>query len=1024
MKNIWKNSLTLFLVAALLATMIVIPVNATPSGIWDGSVAASFAGGDGTEANPYQIATASQLALLASYIGAGNSAYNSKSYVLTEDIYLNDISNYDNWATQQDGLKEWGTPIGNDWGYQLFQGTFNGCGHTVYGVFIKSNSTSYVGLFGFAYNATIKNLRVAYSYYCTDNAACFIGGIVARLNGGTVENCSSDVDITINGSGTDLTVGGIVGSVPNAAGAVIRNCANAGNIYVKNSGTWTNIGGILGAGNSGTANDGLIENCYNIGNVYHDSAVTKSCGGILGFEGGDTNGTFNIRNCYNTGTITGGTINTGGICGFVRTSATFSNCYNLGETNGRQIRGDVYNATLTLENCYYNSDLPAIPGGTGAIGLSVSAGEFVSENISFPELAGGFSGDVWNVASGEAVSLKNVPARVTTYNPSAPVWNGTVASEFAGGDGTEADPFRIATGEQLALLSKYVNESNTTYSAKTVYYVLTNDIYLNDVSDYANWTPSTEGLHNWTPIGESGEFYAQFDGQNHSVYGMYINTSFTKSGLFGYVNGYDWSGATIVNGVKNVNVVYSYICACPNYYYGGISGRTGNGVKIEHCSTDVKVVFTSTGNVNVGGIVGYAANGSNAIVDCANYGEITVTGNMTNNYVGVGGIVGGMNDSNVKNSKITGCLNAGAVTYNNASGRGVGGIAGYVGDADNNACITVSDCMNTGAIATDQVADGSTNMGSAGIVGRFRTTSVVKNCINIGTGAAFGIYGQDNRNNSSFINNFYLTSANVSAGPHNGTATGVTAITPEALGMTAIWNLTDGKLPALCGVPNPIDVEVLGAQIREKRTEFYRNGAKVAEGQGILFGVAVNDYEKYMEAGALKSGYTAGLLISTAGSLNGAALTYTNAEYKIQASNTLAVEDGVLNFSGYLVGIDAANFNTEFVARAYLMKDGVVFMYSDSVTRSIQSVADALGRELDAYGNLTESISLYNIVYPEGFTYLQSAAICLAASVEEKTGVSTTVVSDQFATSAHPCVLLGETKLSALPEVGTESFFA
>lgn len=44
--------------------------------------------------------------------------------------------------------------------------------------------------------------------------------------------------------------------------------------------------------------------------------------------------------------------------------------------------------------------------------------------------------------------------------PPSTVWNGTIASSFAGGDGTETNPYQIATGEQLALLGKYVQDAN------------------------------------------------------------------------------------------------------------------------------------------------------------------------------------------------------------------------------------------------------------------------------------------------------------------------------------------------------------------------------------------------------------------------------------------------------------------------------------------------------------------------------------------------------------------------------------
>ncbi len=65
---------------------------------------------------------------------------------------------------------------------------------------------------------------------------------------------------------------------------------------------------------------------------------------------------------------------------------------------------------------------------------------------------------------------------VQTY----PIWDGSVASGYAGGDGTQANPYQIQNGEQLALLAKEVNDGN---SHEGDFFLLTKDIFLNDVSE-------------------------------------------------------------------------------------------------------------------------------------------------------------------------------------------------------------------------------------------------------------------------------------------------------------------------------------------------------------------------------------------------------------------------------------------------------------------------------------------------------------------------------------------------------------
>ena len=86
---------------------------APQTAVWDGSIAGSFAGGDGSEADPFRIETASQLAFLAREVNGGKD-YAGKYVSMVCDVDLNHV--------------EW-TPIGN--GTHSFSGIFHGNGHTV-----------------------------------------------------------------------------------------------------------------------------------------------------------------------------------------------------------------------------------------------------------------------------------------------------------------------------------------------------------------------------------------------------------------------------------------------------------------------------------------------------------------------------------------------------------------------------------------------------------------------------------------------------------------------------------------------------------------------------------------------------------------------------------------------------------------------------------------------------------------------------------------------------------------------------
>lgn len=92
--------------------------------------------------------------------------------------------------------------------------------------------------------------------------------------------------------------------------------------------------------------------------------------------------------------------------------------------------------------------------------------------------------------------------------------------------------YKIETEWQLAWLAQEVNNGNN-FSGKTI--SLTNDIDLSAVCG--------EGKGNWTPIGTSSKkFSGTFDGQGHTISGLYINevgtvTSAAYKGLFGYNTG-------------------------------------------------------------------------------------------------------------------------------------------------------------------------------------------------------------------------------------------------------------------------------------------------------------------------------------------------------------------------------------------------------------------------------------------------------------------------------------------------------
>ena len=329
---------------------------------WNGTVAEVYDGGDGSPENPYQIATAEQLALLAQQTnnGTGGDAY----YILTNDVILND----------GDSLL-W-TPIGN---VGAFTGVFDGNSHIISGLYENGQKIS--GLFASTENAIIRNIVLenatvleyeqAFVYTAiggvlvgiaknTNILNCSVNGMIeifsAVSSGGLVGRCEVDTEVNdtvfIKNCVNEARVtenectGGIVGkTVVNNGNLVIDNCVNIGNIN-----GWTFSGGMVGNG------DFTIKNCNNFGEIISEGTA----GGMAG-QGGLS---CSIIYCFNheSGKVTGG-MNTGGIIG-TAIKTVMSCCGNAalltGVNEDEIMVGGISGADGTIYNCFNRGDLTAV----------------------------------------------------------------------------------------------------------------------------------------------------------------------------------------------------------------------------------------------------------------------------------------------------------------------------------------------------------------------------------------------------------------------------------------------------------------------------------------------------------------------------------------------------------------------------------------------------------------------------------------------------------------------------------------
>lgn len=287
-----------------------------------------YSGGDGTKTTPYLISTLDDLETLSNKAKYRTLA--DQYFKLTADIDMSFEYGADIGGT----AKSW-SPIGQET-MQGFNGTFDGNGHKITGLYINSTEKNQ-GLFGkIGSSAKISNLGVSGSVTGGEQT----GGIVGD-SAGTIENCYNECTV----SGTEK-VGGVAGW-PSGNTEEIKNCYNTGAVSGDKS-----VGGV--AGQCGT----MINNCYNTGTV----SGKENVGGVIGMLYAAWND-VTAKNCYSTGTITGtitGTTSVGGVVGMVD-GETVADCYysdscvSGGNAYGTSVTADGLKSESTFSNWDFTS---------------------------------------------------------------------------------------------------------------------------------------------------------------------------------------------------------------------------------------------------------------------------------------------------------------------------------------------------------------------------------------------------------------------------------------------------------------------------------------------------------------------------------------------------------------------------------------------------------------------------------------------------------------------------------------------
>lgn len=598
---------------------------------------ANTGGGDGSSwEKAILIASAEELAYFAQQVnsqgdialgsGGGPIKHNGKDqaggfmsyyFALAADI---DLSDYD-W-----------TPIGN--ATYPFKGNFDGRGHCVNGLKVMKVETSgdvYAGLFGRAYVGTLRNLgvRLADAGIQANGGSARVGGIAGYAY--KIFNCY------------------VVGE-----GTIKASISEEGNIHA---------GGIVGYLDSG----GSLTNCYATVNVKVEPKGTVHVGGIVGY--GSSNSTISCT--YATGDVETGTGNykryAGGICGYLLNNGTLTNSLAV---NGRIIGGNSLSnrivgkkeSNFTLTGNYASPEIRV--NGNSVIGGAANDMNGNPE-VNLDNFGSVFTwGEGWNTGDGTHLPQLKMQTEDTdgnttyedwptgegfTSQPSLDATRYLIATDFAGGKGTSAEPYRIANRAQLAYLAKQVNggtdndkkvnDKKEDYNGS--YFILTADI---DLSPFF-----------WTPIGKDSKhlFKGNFDGQGHCVKGLKVRQENTKkndvyAGLFGYA-----SDGTLRN--LGVWLAKEGVWAGPSestegFYYANAGGIAGQAKYVFNCYVTGEGVVEAVGKSKDNG--GPSSNVSSSSRAGGIVGYLYYS--LSNCYATVGVKASGASDKDVKASSYAG----------------------------------------------------------------------------------------------------------------------------------------------------------------------------------------------------------------------------------------------------------------------------------------------------------------------------------------------------------------------------------
>lgn len=634
------------------------------------------------ESKVYLINDERDLERLAAYVNSGHDA-TGKTFKQNADITLTAAH------TSIGGYFE-----GNS---RNFKGTYDGNNKTISKLIVNAPNSNYQGLFGYAYNAVIKNVILA---NCNITGKQYTGGIVGYASTSTaIENCHVRGNISATESDASGH-GGIAGSTTSTS---ITNCTVTGTISTSVSND--NYGGIVGAANS----DVVITSCENAANISGDG---QNHGGIVGRDNSRSN---KFKYCLNTGVVNGNQF-VGAIAGEVYSVHNYDHCYY---PNGSTIKAF---GTSSSSNDYrgYGEVAYAVTTGEHISKIDIAEGTVVTSAISGKKYC--TKGD-WTLTltpdqtdvtfvsyACEGGTLSDLTTADGTHKLTITDKDVTISALVSNNDATDVNGVTIAAIPDMRWLGNVGVVPTITMTNGETSLVLGTDYIVEGSNNTAigEATITIKGINNYkgtqTKTFNIVDFPLQDASAANSASNPYLITTAedlealasivnTGSRLGGYykqsaditlTNEHTAIGNSSNTSFRGVydgdnNVIKGLLINQPKGRYHGLFGRAKNAtitnVIIENCDITAKDY--------VGGICGYASE--TTISNCKVSGAIKTADGVDGMYHG--GIAGSIYDK-----PISSCVNTASVKGNNSKSQYYGGIVGE------GSWTIITDCFNAGIV--------------------------------------------------------------------------------------------------------------------------------------------------------------------------------------------------------------------------------------------------------------------------------------------------------------------------------------